>query len=210
MSRSTPTFDHLAYAAPDLAAAVGSFAERTGVEPAPGGSHVGLGTANFLVDLGAGRYLEIIGPDPEQPEPDQPRPFGIDDLTEPRLVTWAVRTDDLDGLVAEARAGGYDPGESRAMSRRTADGDVLEWRLTAPRFDYGGGVVPFLIDWGNAAHPTARGLPQATLRDFRAAHPDPASVRPALAVMRLDLHVDIGETVELRAVIDGRTGAVEL
>ena len=203
-------FDHLALAAPDLAAAVAAFAERTGVDPAPGGSHVGFGTANYLVDLGDGGYLEIIGPDVSQPAPPEPRPFGIDGLTQARVVTWAVRTDDLDALVAQARAGGYDPGEPRAMSRRTADGDLLEWRLTPPRFDYGDGLVPFLIDWGNSPHPTTRGLPRTALREFRAAHPDPASVRPALAAMRVDLHIDIGEQPAIIAVVDGAAGPVRL
>jgi hypothetical protein len=210
MGGTDPVLDHLVLAAPDLAAAGRSFAARTGVEPAPGGSHIGLGTANYLVDLGGGGYLEIIGPDPDQSAPTTPRPFGIDELTEPRLVTWAVRTGNLAALVDEARDGGYDPGESRAMSRRTADGELLEWQLTAPRFDYADGLVPFLIDWGETRHPTSRPLPRAALREFRGLHPDPASVRPALAAMRVDLHLDIGETAELRAVVDGASGPVPL
>jgi hypothetical protein len=210
MTRTGPALDHLVLAAPDLVAAVRSFAERTGVRPVPGGSHVGLGTANYLVDLGGGGYLEIIGPDPDQPPPTTPRPFGIDDLSVARLVTWAVRTTDLDTLVAEARAAGYDPGESRAMSRRNADGELLEWRLTAPRFEYGDGLVPFLIDWGDTPHPTTRRMPRIALRELRATHPDPASVRPALAALRVDLHLDIGERAELRAVLDGAAGPVTL
>ena len=210
MGWSVPKLDHLVLAAPDLAAAVRTFAERTGVEPTRGGSHIGLGTANFLVDLGNGGYLEIIGPDPEQPDPVMPRPFGIDELTEPRLVTWAVRTDDIAALVADARAGGYEPGEPRAMSRRTPDDELLEWQLTAPRFDYADGLVPFVIDWGDSPHPTTRPIPRITLREFRAVHPDPASVRPALAAMRVDLHIDIGEPAELRAIVDGASGPVPL
>jgi hypothetical protein len=210
MARSAPLLDHLVLAAPDLAAAVGWFAERTGVEPAPGGSHVGLGTANHLVDLGNGGYLEIIGPDLAQPAPAEPRPFGIDALTEPRLVTWAVRTEDIDALVAEARDGGYDPGEPRPMSRRTADGELLEWRLTPTRFEYADALVPFLIDWGETPHPTTRALPRLALREFAAVHPDPASVRPALAALRVDLHIDIGEAADLRAAVEGAAGTVRL
>jgi hypothetical protein len=47
--------DHLVLATPDLAATVAHFTERTGVEPAPGGAHVGLGTRNHLVSLGGSR-----------------------------------------------------------------------------------------------------------------------------------------------------------
>jgi hypothetical protein len=202
--------DHLVLAAPDLATAVQAFAERTGVQPAPGGSHVGLGTANQLVDLGGGGYLEIIGPDPDQPAPAQPRPFRIDELDAPRLTTWAVRTDDLDALLADARAGGYDPGDALAMSRRTPDGALLEWRLTPPRFDYGDGLVPFLIDWDTTPHPTSRGLPRTELLELRATHPDPASVRPALAALRADLHIDNADHVSLTARVQGTNGPVTL
>jgi hypothetical protein len=202
--------DHLVLAAPDLGEAVAWFARLTGVEPVPGGSHVGLGTANHLVDLGGGGYLEIIGPDPDRGDPEQPRPFGIDGLEVPRIVSWAIRTGDLDGLVAEARAGGYDPGEPLAMSRRTADGDLLEWRLTMPRFDYGEGVVPFLIDWGSTPHPTSRDLPRTELLELRARHPDPSSVRPALATLGADLRVDFGEMAALTAVVQGADGPVTL
>ncbi|HEV7788173.1 MAG TPA: VOC family protein [Pseudonocardia sp.] len=112
--------DHLVFAAPDLAAAVAQFAELTGVRPAAGGRHVGVGTANYLVGLSpagvdgvgvdeaGGAYLEIIGPDPEQPEPAAPRPFGIDELTAPRLASWAIHPADLEGHLAAARAHGYD------------------------------------------------------------------------------------------------------
>ena len=198
--------DHVVLAGPDLSGAVAWFAELTGVEPAPGGRHEEWGTANYLVDLGRGAYLEIIGPDPEQPEPERPRPFGIDDLTAPRVVTWARSSAGIDALVAEAREAGYDPGEPVAMSRRTADGELLEWRLTEPRFDYGDGLVPFLIDWGTTPHPTARGLPAAPLLEFAGRHPDPASVRPALTALGADLHLDIGELVALTAVVRGADG----
>lgn len=202
--------DHLVLAGPDLAETVAWFTELTGVRPAPGGSHTGLGTANQLVGLGNGGYLELIGPDPDQPRPALPRPFGIDDVSAPRIVTWAVRADDLDAAVAEARDGGYDPGEPLGMSRRSPDGALLEWRLTPPRTDYGDGLVPFLIDWGSTPHPTSRALPEAPLLDLRARHPDPASVRPALVALRTQLRIDIGEPAAIRAVLQGVEGPVPL
>ncbi len=69
--------DHLIYAAPDLAVAVADVEERFGVRAQAGGKHIGLGPQT---------YLEIIAPDPEQPEPSGPRPFGVDSVTHGRLV----------------------------------------------------------------------------------------------------------------------------
>jgi hypothetical protein len=205
-----PMLDHLVLAGPDLGAAVRSFAELTGVEPVQGGGHVGLGTANYLVDLGGGSYLEIIGPDPNQPEPEQPRPFGIDELQVPRMVTWAIRTDDLDALIADARSAGYDIADPIAMSRRTVDGELLAWRLAFAPPRYGDGVVPFVIDWGSTPHPTSRRLPRTELVELRARHPDPESVRPALAALRAELSVDFGELASLTAVVAGADGPVTL
>src|SRR5882762_6053201 len=141
-----PEFDHLVYATPDLAATVRRFTDLTGVSPAEGGRHVGRGTRNFLVGLGGRRYLEIIGPDLDQPAPAGPRPFGIDRLTTTQLVTWAVRSADLEGQVARAQAAGYDPGTIGPLSRRTPAGALLEWRLTTPVSGTRDPIVPFLID----------------------------------------------------------------
>ncbi|MEU8636724.1 VOC family protein [Amycolatopsis sp. NPDC048633] len=179
--------DHLVYAGPDLAEAVARVTELTGVTPAPGGSHVGLGTANHLADLGAGMYLEVIGPDPAQPEPENPRPFGIDDLTGPALVAWAVRTTDLDATIKNARAHGFDPGDAREMSRETQDGELLRWRLTPPSTP--GTLHPFLIDWGTTPHPTTRGLPSLPLLMVTGTHPDPDSVLAVTDALGLELLV---------------------
>ena len=121
--------DHLVYGTPDLAATTADLA-AAGLTLSPGGPHVGLGTRNALAALGDGAYLEVIGPDPEQPEPDGDRPFAVDRLIEPRLLTWAIRVDDLDVAVSTAIEIGYDPGPIAAMSRRRTDGVVLNWRLT--------------------------------------------------------------------------------
>lgn len=191
--------DHLVYAGPDLAEAVARVTALTGVTPVPGGSHVGLGTANHLADLGAGMYLEVIGPDPAQPEPENPRPFGIDDLTEPALVAWAVRTTDLDATIAQARAHGFDPGDAREMSRETQDGEVLRWRLTPPSTP--GTLHPFLIDWGRTPHPTTRGLPSIPLLMVTGTHPDPDSVLAVTDALGLELLVRRAPKAGLSAAV---------
>ena len=76
----------------------------TGVAPAEGGRHLGRGTRNALVGFGETSYLEIIGPDPDQPaDPGASAPFGLGTPGPPRLVTWAVRPPDLDAAAAASR-----------------------------------------------------------------------------------------------------------
>lgn len=79
--------DHIVYAVPDVSAAVQNLTIRLGVAPIMGGKHQGLGTHNALLSLSEMAYLEIIGPDPDQPTPSMPRPFAIDTLSAPRLRT---------------------------------------------------------------------------------------------------------------------------
>ena len=108
--------DHLVYATPDLDASVEALAKHLGTEPVPGGAHPGWGTRNALIGLGTGVYLEIIGPDPSQPDPEGARPFLIDDLTDARLVTWAYRHPDPESM-RETLKDVVRLGPVRAMSR---------------------------------------------------------------------------------------------
>lgn len=201
--------DHLVYATPDLDRTVAEVAELAGVRPVPGGSHPGRGTRNHLLGLGGGAYFEIIGPDPEQPAPDGPRWFGIDALTRPRLLTWAVRVGDIAERVARARARGYDPGDPVAMARRTPDGGRIAWRLTPP--GTGSGLAPFLLDWGRTPHPSGSGLPELALVSLRATHPDPGAARAEWAALGARWPggpVTAGPAVQLTAVLEGRFGPV--
>lgn len=200
-------FDHLVLATPDLAATVAEFTRRTGVTPAPGGVHVGLGTRNHLVSLGGTAYLEIIGPDPEQPAPRGPRPFDVDTPAAARTLTWAISPSDLDAAVAAARARGYDPGEIRPMSRRRPDGTLLKWRLTDGDTQHPSGLVPFLIDWGTSPHPTAEGLPTTPLLSLRGTAPSPDGIRPLLIALDTELPLTEGP-VGLSFTVDTPRGPV--
>jgi Glyoxalase-like domain len=183
--------DHLVLAGPDLDGLVAWFTGVSGVAPAPGGAHVGLGTRNALVGLGGATYLELIGPDPDQPEPDAPRAFGVDGLDEPRLVTWCLRpTVPLEDAVEVTRRHGWEPGTIAAMSRRRPDGELLCWRLTRRPMSQEVAAVPFFIDWLDSEHPTASLPMSGALTSLTVSHPDPdrlGSLLAALGVTRVDV-----------------------
>ncbi len=179
--------DHVIYAAPDLEAAVGSLEDRLGVRAAGGGRHLGRGTHNDLLALGPEAYLEIIAPDPHQPEPAAPRPYGVEGVTRAGLVGWALACDDIERSVGEARARGFDPGDVIDGERLTPTGAVLRWRATSNALT--AGVVPFLISWGDTPHPATTAPPGLTLESLHLEHPDPVSL---LAQLRcLDAEVEV-------------------
>jgi len=204
--------DHLVWATPDLDSLVAEAAHRLGVAPVEGGRHEAFGVRNYLLGLGSGCYLELIGPDPGQPSPARPRPFGLDDLDRPRLAGWAVRTDDIDTAVAAAREAGYDPGHPDSMARTRPDGTRLEWRLTPSSGGFGG-VVPFLIDWLDCEHP-ATSLPTVRLTSLTLGHPEPRRVADALQALQTEsafaLDVQPAAAPGLTAVLDGPAGRVTL
>jgi hypothetical protein len=160
--------------------------------------------------LGPATYLEIIAPDPEQPAPDAPRPFGIDGLKESRLVAWAAKGADLERLRDEAARKGAALGEVTSGSRRRTDGVLLSWRYTDPRTILADGLVPFFIDWGRSPHPAQAAAPGCSLIALRAEHPDAQRVQRLLRELRIDLPVRSGAAPALVAIIDSSRGRVEL
>jgi Glyoxalase-like domain len=196
--------DHLVYRAPDLASAVADVEERLGVRAQPGGKHIGLGTHNALLALGPRTYLEIIAPDPSQPQPSVPRPFGLDSLGRAGLTGWAIACPDIDAAVARARSRGYDPGEVTSMQRAGPTGAVLRWRLTANVV--AGGLVPFLIDWGDTEHPAGSAPRGLILDSFHLQHPDPASLTIPLAALGADVQIRPAPAPALVAHLSGPHG----
>ena len=201
--------DHLVYAVPDLAAGVAAMAALLGVAPSTGGPHPGLGTRNFLVSLGESCYLEIIGPDPEQPQPSRPRPFGLDRLSGGRLVSWAIHDGDIERRVTAARTRGYDAGPILPLSRQSPAG-LIEWRLTLRSEPGGDGLVPFVIDWGKTPSPALSSTQGCTLRGVRAEHPDPDAIKAMLRALGVKLDVTRGAAPALVARIATPRGEVEL
>ena len=206
----TSRIDHLVYATNDLNRGVDEIEKLLGVRATAGGQHLGWGTRNALVALGPTAYLEIIAPDPEQPPPKEPLPFGLEALKESRLVAWFVKGHDLERLKDEAARKGVVFGEVKAGSRRRPDGVQLSWRFTDPWAPVADGIVPFFIDWGDSPHPAHTAAKGAALISLRAEHPDVGRVSGMLRHLELDLPLKQGGNPALIAVIEAARGRVEL
>jgi hypothetical protein len=197
--------DHLVFAAPTLEVGIREVEVRLGVRPVPGGRHPAFGTHNALLALGPEVYLEVIAPDPGLPRPPRGVGFRAAAVDRPRLVTWALRTDDIR---ASAEAAGL--GDVGAGERELKDGSMLRWRLSDPYAERCDGLIPFLIDWAGSPHPAASVPCGGRLVGFRLRHPAPQAVRARLNRLELDLAVTEAAEPGLAAVIDCPAGRVEL
>jgi hypothetical protein len=191
--------DHLVYAAPRLELGIEAIEAALGVRPVPGGRHPSFGTHNAVAALGPAVYLEVIAPDPDLPAPSAGVGFGAGAVERPRLVTWALRTSEIERLAAAARLGPVSEGR-----RERADGTCLTWRLTDPYEERLGGVVPFLIDWGDTRHPARSAPGGAELLALRLEHPAPRAVRRWLERLGVEMEVTEAERPGLAAVVRAR------
>lgn len=200
--------DHLIYAHPDLDTAAATLHRRCGVEASGGGSHPGRGTHNKLLALGPRTYLELIAPDPSQPAPATPRPYGVDGITQGGLVGWAIAVEDIEAARRYACSHGFDPGPEIDGHREDATGRLLHWRATANA--QVAGLIPFLINWGATRHPAVDAPVGLTLSSLSVEHPHPTEIMTALAAMRAEIEVRQAPRPALVARIDGPHGGSEL
>ncbi|MCB0628966.1 MAG: VOC family protein [Saprospiraceae bacterium] len=182
--------DHIIFAAPSLEMGNQMILDKLGVIPVPGGKHPGFGTHNSLLKIAPHTYLEVIAPDPEQSSTDRPLWMGVNEVKQPGLIWWAAKTKAISNTVSNAREAGWDMGQVKAGSRITGDGSMLNWQLTDPFRVQEGGILPFLIDWGEGAHPTDTLVdPTCQLVDFQLLHPDPQRIAAYLTLIGLELPV---------------------
>ena len=185
--RRSCSVDHIVFTCPTLEAGIEYVYERTGVRAAHAGSHPGVGTHNALLSLGDDCYLEIIAPDPNQPEPDQPRPFSLDDpRTHFRFNAFAVHPNpptSMLALVNDMVVRGLDPGPIHETSRRKPDGSMLSWQLTS--LSVAAGPRPWLIDWGATPSPASSSPEGCTLVNLRCYGPQAREMDGMLHLMGL-------------------------
>lgn len=204
--------DHLLLGVSDLDRGIAWVEKTTGVRAVVGGSHPGVGTRNALLSLGGRRYLEIIAPDPAQKAFN----FRIDvrKLSEPRLITWAAATRDIDALAKKAREAGLEVFGPQPGSRERPDGKVLRWKTLGIKVDLaadGVDPIPFFIEWApDSLHPSQDSPRGCELLALDVAHPKPGEVTGAFAKLGLEAAVKSGQRSLLVANLRTPKGAAKL
>ena len=204
--------DHLLLGVSDLDRGVAEIERMTGVKAVIGGSHPGVGTRNALISLGGKQYLEIIAPDPTQTAYN----FHIDvrTLSEPRLITWAAMTTDINATARQAREAGHQLFGPRDGSRARPDGKLLQWKTLGVLNKFGQQSfepIPFFIEWAaDSVHPSQDSPTGCALQAFEIEHPDPASLISALKALGIEAEVKQRNNVRLKAMLQTPKGKVEL
>ena len=202
--------DHILLGCNNLQGGIDFVEKRTGVRAQFGGVHPGRGTQNALLSLGERRYLEIIAPDPAQPDVKNPLAPELRFLKEPRLVGWAVHPRDMNAFAGKLRAAGVEFHGPTPGSRKRPDGRLLQWQ-TLGLADDASGLRPFFIEWApDSPHPSTDAPKGCTLLGFRAEVPDPAKLSARLELLGLDLPVRKADRSALRASISGPSGRLDL
>jgi hypothetical protein len=204
--------DHLLLGIGDLDRGIAWVKTRSGVKAVVGGSHPGGGTRNALLSLGGRRYLEILAPDPAQSAYNFP--IDVRKLIEPRLITWAAGTTDIEATAKRARQSRYETFGPRAGSRTRPDGKVLEWKILGVPNKLGrDGVepIPFFIEWAaGSLHPSEDSPKGCELQSLEIHHPDPVAVTEMLKKLGIEADVKQAERAQLRAGLAAPKGAVVL
>jgi len=201
--------DHLLLGVPDLEAGMKWFEEKTGVRPAGGGSHPGRGTRNALVSLGGRHYLEIIAPDPAQVGVVNELAASLKKLTAPRLITWAAASTDLEATLSRFDAGKVVHSPALPGSRKRLDGRELSWRTVGVESEMGE-LIPFFIDWGTTAHPSADAPTGVRLVALTFRHPKPEALTAELSRLGIAAEVSKADQPGLSARLETPRGPLTL
>jgi len=201
--------DHILWACPDLNIAAKTFHNLSGVKPAFGGAHAKGGTWNALVALGSGKYLEIIAPNPSQPEADAWRDHFMT-LEKPKLFTFCVAPDGGVGdLPARMAAAGLTGSGPIADGRQRPDGTMLTWNLYFPD-PVDDLPVPFFIEWTSPEHPSYSSPTGCSLEQLTVIHPAAGRLREIYRLLAVDVMVVSGPEAAIIADLRTPAGPVRL
>lgn len=133
-------FDHLVVAVEDLDEAAARWS-AAGLRAGRGGAHP-VGTENVLVRGPGPAYVELIAAGRDEHNPWLDRVRGARGP-----ISWAVAVDDVEAARTTLAAAGFEPGPAVPGSRRTPDGDVVEWVVCDVGHQPYDWTLPFLIQW---------------------------------------------------------------
>jgi Glyoxalase-like domain len=202
--------DHVLLGSSDLHRGIALVEQHLGVKAMFGGVHPGRGTQNALLSLGERHYLEIIAPDPAQPDSKSARRSQLENLTEPRLVEWAAHPGDLGSFAKRLQAAGLPFEGPTPGSRKRPDGRLLQWQTLTLK-DHASGLLPFFIEWrADSPHPSADSPAGCHLIRFALVTAEPEKLARTLALLSLDVPVVKGEKPQLHARLTGPKGHLEL
>jgi hypothetical protein len=204
--------DHLVVSARTLDEGVQYVADILGVEPAGGGAHPLMRTHNRLLNLWGGAYLEVIAADPhadvarEATETAAPRPrlFALDAPATharlengPYLSHWVARVDRPKHLPTWQAQ--YPQRIPPIVPLTRGD---FAWGLSVPEDGAfpawqgaGDGVLPSLIQWDTAQHPSTV-LPETgiALKALKGVHPQADTVAAQLRWLGAAHLIDVQAT----------------
>lgn len=197
--------DHLILGCRDLDEGILYLEKASGYRAAFGGSHPGRGTCNALLKIGSHSYLEILAPDPKQKELTWHKE--LRSLTEPLLVGYAIRKNNLEQYAAELRQRGIAYEGPTAGSRLRPDGQLLRWKTLAYNDDREG-LLPFFIEWNeHSAHPSSTAPGALALLSFHRTGTLLEETTPPPGKQKA-LHPE--KPVQLRAQLKGKAGEFTL
>lgn len=198
--------DHILYAVPNLQKGIEDFEKITGVRPAYGGKHTDLGTHNALVSLGKEIYLELIAPDPNQSIPFENILFGIGKIKAPKIITWAVRSTNINEFGAKIQISKIEDGK-----RIKENGTVLKWKTAGfTKFVDSSGIVPFVIKWISTPHPASTAPRGCELLQFSAEHPTPNKFTKLFSEVSFPFKIVKGTTFQLKLKTNSPKGVIEI
>jgi catechol 2,3-dioxygenase-like lactoylglutathione lyase family enzyme len=201
--------DHIILGTSDLQQGIAFVEARLGVRAAIGGVHPGRGTQNALLSLGERHYLEIMAPDPAQPDSKNPLVAFLKKLGEPRLVEWAAHCDDLAALAKKLREAGVAFEGPTPGSRKRPDGRVLHWQTLVLKAN-ASWLLPFFIEWSaDSVHPSVDAPQGCCIVRLEAATSHPEELAKTAALLSLDLPITKGDKPQLHATFGGPKGTLE-
>jgi hypothetical protein len=207
MRDATNAFDHILLGAPDLDVGIRWVEERTGVKAKLGGNHPGGGTRNALLSLGTGHYLEIIAPDPAQPNAPDER--GLKKLSSPRIIEWAIHTDDIAAAEGMVEAAGIKTVGPQPGSRQRPDGKLLRWQ--ALRIEQTTPLVPFFIQWEkDSPHPSSDSPRLGTAKSLHFETPQPDELRRILHAVAVEGDIRKFTLARIVLVVQAPKGKIEM